>query len=291
MLGSAVAAELTAAGHQVIRLVRRPPGAGEIRWDPGTGALDPAALDGCDAVVHLSGESILGRWTEAKKRRIRDSRIGSTRLLATALAALAHPPRVLVAASAAGYYGDRGAAVLTEESPPGTGFLAELSREWEAAAAPAAGAGIRVVHLRTSLVLAPPSRGGVLGAMLLPFQFGLGGPIGRGRRYWSWIALDDVAGIVAFAIATTSLRGPINVTAPAPLTNGEFARALGRALGRPAVLPVPPFVLRLRFGAEAARDAMLGSSRVLPAALQAAGYRFRFPDLDGALRHVLGVTR
>jgi len=288
LIGSTLTPLLQQAGHQVIRLVRppKPGGPDAVPWDPATGWIEVGKLQGIDAAIHLSGETVLGRWTPEKKRRIRDSRVGSTRLLAESLAALNPRPRVLIAASASGYYGNRGDELLSEESPLGTGFLAEVCRDWEAAAAPAADAGIRVVHVRTGLVLAPD--GGLLASMLLPFQLGLGGPIADGRAWWSWIAIADVAGAYRFALERDDLRGPINGVAPAPVTNGAFARALGSVLGRPAGLPVPRLALRLLFGEEAAREATLASARLVPARLQQAGFQFEFPELTAALRHVLG---
>ena len=286
LIGSAVSAALSADGHTVVRLVRRSPEAGEVHWDPAAGVLDPAAVEEFDAVIHLSGERILGRWTAAKKAAIRASRVYSTALLARALGRCARPPATLIAASAIGYYGDRGDEVLTEESAPGVDWLARMTREWEAAAEPAARRGIRVVHLRTGLVLTP--KGGALARMLLPFQLGLGGPVASGRQYWSWIAIDDVVGAVRHLLATPAAGGgPVNLTSPHPVTSREFARTLGRVLGRPALLPVPAFALRLVFG-EAADAALLSGSRVVPAKLQASGYAFVYPHLEAALRHVLG---
>lgn len=288
LIGSSVAASLKQDGHQVVRLVRppRPAGPDAVPWDPAAGWIEVGRLQGIDAAIHLSGQTLLGRWTPEMKRRVRDSRVGSTRLLAESLAALSPRPRALVTASASGYYGNRGDELLTEDSSPGTGFLAEVCRDWEAAAAPAADAGIRVVHVRTGLVLAPD--GGLLGSMLLPFQLGLGGPIGDGRAWWSWITIDDIARAYRFALERDTLRGPINGAAPNPVTNGEFAHALGNVLGRPAALPVPRLALRLLFGEEAAKEAALASARLVPARLQQAGFPFEFSELPAALRHVLG---
>jgi uncharacterized protein len=287
LIGSSLLPVLTRAGHAVGRLVR--PGAmgqsGDVRWDPARGEIDRAALEGVDAVVHLAGEPILGRWTRNKKRRIVESRVAGTRLLSEALAGLARRPRVLVSASASGYYGDRGPEVLSEESVAGQGFLSQSCRAWEAAAVPAKQAGIRVVQLRTGLVLSPD--GGVLRLMLLPFRLALGGPIGRGRAFWSWIVMDDLIGVIRFAIDTEAMAGALNTATPHPVTNGEFARTLGRVLRRPAWIPVPPIALRLVFGREAADEAMLSSTRLAPARLLAGGFRFRYPELEGALRHVL----
>lgn len=291
LIGSSLVPHLQKAGHRVTRLVRAPVRAGPdaVPWDPAARWIEVGKLEGIEAVVHLSGEAILGRWTEEKKRRVRDSRIASTRLLAESLAALKTRPRVLVCASASGYYGDRGDEVLNEDSTAGTGFLAELCREWEAAATAATDAGIRVVPVRIGLVLAP--NGGLLGPMLLPFQLGLGGPLGDGRAWWSWIAIEDVVQAFRFALERDDLRGAINAVAPTPVTNAEFTRVLGRILERPTVLRVPRIALRMLFGDEAAREAMLASGRLVPGRLQAAGFRFEFPELEAALRHELDRPR
>jgi uncharacterized protein (TIGR01777 family) len=287
LVGRRLVPLLTTGGQQVVRLVRRPArGAGEARWDPASGRVDGAALEGADAVVHMAGENIAeGRWTAARKAVLRDSRIGPTRRLAEALAVLPRPPRVLVSSSATGYYGDRGDAWLDETSPAADDFLGRLAREWEEATAPAAQAGIRVVRLRTGIVLAP--EGGALGKMLLPFKAGLGGVLGSGRQYMSWIAIDDLLEVIRFALAAAALAGPVNAVAPAPVTNREFTKTLGRVLGRPTIAPAPAFALRLAFG-EMADAALLGSARVRPARLLDAGYRFRFEALEPALRHLLG---
>lgn len=285
LVGQALTAFLTTGGHTVCPLVRRDPKDGEIAWDPDRGHIDAAALEGIDAVVHLAGESIMGRWSEDKKRRIRDSRVEGTRLLAEAIAGLDHKPSVFVSASAIGIYGDRGETRLTEDSPRGDGFLADVCEAWEAAARPAAEAGIRVVHPRFGIVLSP--EGGALAQMLLPFKLGLGGPIGSGAQYWSWVALDDAIGAIHHAIADEGIEGPMNVTAPEPVTSRDFAKTLGRVLSRPAVLKVPAFALKLAMG-EAADEMLLAGQRVLPAVLQAHGYDFRHPALEDALRHQLG---
>lgn len=287
LIGSALSRSLVDARHTVVRLVRGPVSgdATTVSWDPERQTIDRSGLEGCDAVVHLAGEPLLGRWTADKKRRIADSRVRGTKLIAEALASLTRRPGVLVCASAAGYYGNRGDEMLTEESTPGRGFLAEVVRAWESAAEPARQVGIRVVHVRTGLVLA--RGGGLLKILLLPFQLGLGGPIGSGRSYWSWIALEDLIAAYRFAIARENISGAINAAAPNPVTNREFARTLGAVLGRPAVLPVPPVALRFVFGREAADD-MLSGFRLQPTRLQAAGFRFQFPDLEPALRHELG---
>jgi uncharacterized protein (TIGR01777 family) len=287
LIGSSLVPFLTAGGHQVIRLVRREgAGPGEATWDAESGSLDGAALDGVEAVVHLAGENIAGgRWTDARKRRLRSSRIGPTGRLAQALASLPRPPRVLVSSSAVGYYGDRGDSWVTETSPSGGDFLGRLAVEWEAATEPAARGGIRVVNLRTGIVLSPG--GGALGKMLTPFKFGVGGLLGPGTQYMSWIAMDDLLGAIRHALATAGLSGPVNAVAPEPVTNAVFTTTLAHVLGRPALAPVPAFALRLLFG-EMADAALLSSIRVRPERLLASGYRFRFADLETALRHLLG---
>jgi hypothetical protein len=288
LVGSEVVASLSAAGHEVVRLVRRAPAPGEkaVLWDPEKGEIDAAGLEGLDAVVHLAGENIAsGRWNAERKAAIRDSRVNGTRLLCDVLAGLARPPKTLVCASAIGYYGDRGTDVLTEESPPGAGFLPEVCREWEAASAPAARVGIRVVALRIGMVLSP--KGGALARMLPLFRAGLGGVIGNGRQYVGWVALDDLVGIVLHALQSGELRGPVNAVAPVPVTNRELTDALGKVLSRPTLFPVPAFALRLAVG-EMADALLLSSARVVPKRLEETGYRFRFPELPAALRHLLG---
>jgi len=288
LVGSAVADVLSAEGYEVVRLVRRPPAPGEraVRWDPAKGEVDAAGLEGLDAVVHLAGESIAsGRWNAARKAAIRDSRVNGTRLLCDALAELARPPKTLVCASAIGIYGDRGEEPLTEESTPGTGFLADVCREWEAASGPVARKGIRVVALRIGMVLSP--KGGALPRMLPLFRAGLGGVIGGGRQYVGWVALDDLAGIVLHALRCGDLSGPVNAVAPNPVTNRELTEALGKALSRPTPLPVPAFALRLAVGREMADSLLLAGARVIPRRLEESGYRFRFPELGAALRHLL----
>jgi uncharacterized protein len=290
LIGRALVPFLIADGYHVIRLVRSKAGcsAGDVAWDPTAGTLDRAALEGSEAVVHLAGESIFGRWTARKKARIRDSRTKTTRLLCESLAQLSPPPRVLVCASAVGYYGDRGAEVLREDSAPGNSFMAEVCREWEAATLAASDCGIRVVNLRFGIVLTPA--GGALATMLLPFRLGLGGRFGSGRQFMSWIALDDLLEVVRHALTSEALRGPVNAVAPNPVSNLEFTRILGRVLGRPTLFPVPAFAARLVLG-EMADELLLASARVEPARLQATGFRFRFPELEVALRHLLGKTR
>ncbi len=284
LIGSALLAVLRARGDEPLSLTRNPRAPGEIGWDPAGGRLEGGALEGLDAVVHLAGEPIAGRWTPARREAIRASRVTGTRLLAERLATLERPPGVLVSVSAIGIYGDRGEERLDEASPPGTGFLAGVCREWEAAAVPAAARGIRVVAPRLGLVLS--RRGGALARLLPLFRLGLGGPLGRGRAWWSWVALDDVVAVLVRACDDAALDGPLNLVAPAPVRNGEFARTLGRVLGRPAFLPVPPLALRAVFG-QMARETLLAGARVEPARLRAAGQAFRFPELEGALRHLL----
>jgi uncharacterized protein len=286
LIGSAFTRRLVTDGHRVSRLVRRAAGLGEISWDPVAGRLDSNHLEGVDAVVHLAGENIGVRWTAARKARIRDSRIQGTSVLSEALARTRRHPTVLVSASAVGIYGDRGDEILTEKSAlgPREDFLAALGQEWENAASPARGAGIRVVHPRFGVVLSPA--GGALGKMLLPFRLGLGGRMGKGSQWMSWISIDDVVGALLHLLKE-AVSGPVNVTAPEPLRNRDFTRALGRVLSRPTPFPVPAAALRLVLG-EMADSTLLASTRVLPERLLGSGYRFADPDLDTALRHVLG---
>jgi len=285
-IGSALLAVLNEAGHRVRRLVR--PGgeleAGDVPWDPAAGSLNAAALEGCDAVVHLAGENVGHRWTAARRAHIRQSRVAGAALLAESMARLAPRPSALLSASAVGYYGDRGEEVLTEESK---GFLASVCQDWEAACRPAADAGIRVVNLRFAMVLHPS--GGALKRMLPAFRLCLGGRLDGGRQFLSWVARQDAAAAVAWALKRESLSGPVNVTSPHPVTNREFTAALGHALGRPAVLPVPAFVLRLVFG-RMADETLLASQRVMPDRLSASGFSFRQPDLEPALCRMLAAT-
>jgi hypothetical protein len=291
LVGSALVPSLLGRGHEVTRLVRGTPGSGtagvrEAAWHPERGEIDAAALEGHDAAVHLAGENIAaGRWTDEQKRRIRESRVRGTSLLAGALAGLREKPGALISASAIGYYGDRGTEVLTEESAPGKDFLADVCREWESAAEPAHAAGIRTVLLRFGLILS--ADGGALAKMLLPFKLGVGGRVGDGRQFYSWVTLDDVINVIHFALAEETLSGPVNVVAPKPVTNAEFTKALGRALGRPTLFPAPAFGLRLAFG-EMADALLLASERVEPERLLSAGFQFKHPDIDAALRRVLG---
>ena len=287
LIGSALADDLSADGVEVVRLVRRAArAADEIGWDPQAAAdgLDPAALAGVDAVVHLSGAPIAaGRWTAARKAELRASRIASTTTLASAIAAADPAPGVLLCASAIGYYGDTGERTVDESSPGGTGFLAELVRDWEAAADPARAAGIRVATFRSGVVLA--ASGGMLGRLLLPFRLGLGAKVGSGRQYFSWISLTDEVRAIRFLLDSAGASGPFNLTAPEPVTNAEFTRALAKALGRPAVLGLPSAALRAALGEVASE--LLGSARVVPARLEEAGFRFAHPDIATALAALL----
>lgn len=288
LVGRALTPFLRTQGHEVLRLVRRKArAADEIEWNPETGAVALDAAGPIDAVVHLAGAGIAdARWTEARRKEIRESRVRGTRALAEALAGLARPPRVVVGASAIGFYGEAGDAWLDEKSPAGTGFLADVTREWEAAWAPLDAAGTRRVYLRTGVVLSPA--GGALAKMLPAFRLGLGGPVGDGRQWWSWITIDDLVGVVGRALSDEALRGPVNAVAPEPETSAEFARTLGRVLRRPAVLPAPAWALRLALGRGLADEALLASQRVRPGVLAAAGHRFRHEKLEAALRHLLG---
>jgi uncharacterized protein (TIGR01777 family) len=288
LVGSAVVNALTAEGHRITRLVRReaPPGAATIVWDPAAKRLPTPALEGLDAVVHLAGENIAkGRWNAAKKAAIRDSRVQGTRVLCEALAQLVEPPKVLVSASAIGYYGSRGDRVMREESRPGTDFLAQVCQDWEAATKPAVERGIRVVNLRIGVVMA--REGGALHKMLTPFKLGAGGVMGSGEQYVSWVALDDLTSIVLYALTHESLAGPVNAVAPHPVTNHDLTKTLGRVLKRPTKAWMPTPVVKALFG-EMGDALLLSSTRVEPARLQASGYTFRYPELEGALRHILG---
>lgn len=287
LVGTALVPALTANGHEVVRLVRSQTVSTPhtVLWNPLAGEIDKYALTGMQAVIHLAGENIAaGRWTNARKERIRSSRVKGTRLLCETLAGMAHRPEVLLCASATGFYGDRGDEMLDEESTFGTGFLAEVCREWEAATEPVRQVGMRVVHLRFGVILSP--QGGALGKMLLPFRLGLGGRIGSGRQFMSWITLDDAVNALLHALAHANLQGPVNVVTANPVTNHEFTKTLAHVLWRPAIFPMPAFAARLAFG-EMANELLLASTRVLPKRLQGTGFVFSFPELDGALRHLL----
>jgi uncharacterized protein (TIGR01777 family) len=283
LIGSGLVSALRDGEHETLRFVRQAPASEDERWwDPARGVLDPADLTGVDAVVHLAGAGIgERRWTEARGPGPVSSRVDSTQLLARTVADMKTPPSVLVCASAVGVYGDRGDEVLTEESGPGAGFLAELCRQWEGAAAPAAAAGVRTVWARSGIVLS--ARGGALGRQLPLFRLGLGGRLGSGAQWTSWVSLRDELRALRFALEHDSVSGPMNVAAPAAVTNRDFTAALGRALHRPAALAVPAFALRLALGRGLVDEALLASQRVRPAALEAAGFRFDHEDLDGAL--------
>jgi len=289
LIGSALTSALTRRGDKVVPLVRRrvTPGEQALTWDPERGTIDRTGLEGTDAVIHLAGENVFGRWSPAKKQRIYDSRVNGTRLVSDALAGLHRPPATLLAASAIGYYGDRGEETVTEDSAPGEDFLAHVARDWEAATAPATRAGIRVVNMRTGVVLT--TAGGALPKMLPAFRLGLGGPVGSGNQYLSWIVLDDIINAILHLLGNPNLVGPVNMTAPTPLTNRDFAKTLGKVLGRPAVVTVPAFALRIAFGADGAAMVQSGQ-RVLPARLVASGFRFSFREVEPALRHLLAPS-
>lgn len=288
MIGTALIEALKKQNHRVTRLVRSPRQSSEptVQWNPASGTLNAKDVEGFDAVVHLAGESIAAsRWTEAQKARIRDSRVQGTALLSATLAKLAKPPKALVCASAIGYYGNRGDEILREDSQIGTGFLAEVCQQWEDAADPAKQKGIRVVHLRIGVVMSP--KGGALAKMLLPFKMGAGGIVGNGKQYWSWVSLDDVIGAFLYALQNENLSGAVNAVAPRAVTNAEFTKTLGKVLSRPTIFPLPGFAARLVLG-EMADDLLLSSARIEPARLLASGYQFKHPDLEGALRELLG---
>lgn len=288
LVGSALAQMLTDGGHEVMRFVRgRSARAGEIAWDPSAGRIERDKLPGLDAVVHLAGANIAGdRWTRARKAAILDSRTLGTRLIAESLASLAAKPKVFLSASAVGYYGDRGAERVDESSPPGTGFLADVVRAWEAAAEPAEAAGIRTVRMRFGVILT--SKGGALEQMLLPFKLGLGGPIGGGRQGFSWVALDDAVYAIQHLMRDETTGGPVNVVAPDPVPQREFARALARALHRPAFVPLPGIVVKALFG-QMGTEALLSGAFVEPAALRRSGFQWSAATLDGALARALGA--
>jgi uncharacterized protein (TIGR01777 family) len=284
LIGSALVPFLESQGWRVTRLVRNASrAANEVVWNP-MAPMSPSLVSGFDAVIHLSGESVAGRWTAATKRRIRDSRVVSTRNLSQALASAEKKPTVFLCASAIGYYGNRGKEILTEESPSGTGFLAEVSREWEAATKPASDASIRTVNLRIGIVLS--RNGGALTPMLLPFRLGLGGRIGSGQQWWSWIHIDDLISAVWHILRTESVHEAVNMTAPNPATNAEFTRTLASELHRPAILPIPAFAARLAFG-ELADEGLLSSARVNPKKLMTSRFEFQFPNLSEALTDLL----
>lgn len=283
-IGTALLPSLKTSGYEVTRLVRgMATGDGQISWDPAK-PIAPGMVSGFDAVVHLAGESIVGRWTSTKKIKIRSSRVSGTTALAEALAGAQHKPQVFVCSSAIGYYGDRGNELLNERSKPGIGFLADVCREWEAATQAAAKAGIRTVQMRTGVVLSP--KGGALGAMLTPFKMGVGGKIGSGEQWMSWIDVEDMVGGIHHILKSDLLQGPVNMVAPKPVKNVEFAKTLGSALSRPTILPMPAFAVKLAFG-EMGETVLLGSQRVEPTQLVMSGYPFRFTDLRASLENNL----
>ena len=287
LVGSALVPFLETDGHEVARLVRSAvQRESDIQWNPKTRAIETARLEGIDGVVHLAGENIASRrWSQKQKARIRDSRVEGTEFLCETLKGLEKPPKVLISASAIGYYGNQGDPRLDEDSPPGTGFLPDVCVAWEAATGPAVEKGIRVVNLRFGIILSPG--GGPLGKMLPFFRMGLGGVVGDGEQFMSWISLDDVLGVIRRSLVTDTLRGPVNTVSPQPVTNREFTKTLGRVLHRPTLFPLPAFAARLILG-EMADELLLASARVQPKKLLDVGYEFRTPDLVGALRHVLG---
>ena len=286
LVGSSLTAALRARGEDVTALVRRAPLTGEARWDPAEGSIDASALEGADAVVHLAGAGIGDkRWTAQRRREIVSSRVESTSLLVRAMTASGRPPKTMVSASAVGFYGDRGDEELTEDSGPGTGFLADLCRSWEDATEPAAHAGVRVVRLRSGIVLS--AHGGALARQLPLFRLGVGGRLGSGRQWLSWISLADEVRAILHALDEPAMRGPVNATAPTPVTNRDFTIALGRALRRPAILMVPALALRIALGPGLASEMVLAGQRVVPARLTATGFRFDHPDVDAALAAAL----
>lgn len=287
LIGSALADFLRSEGHSVAGLVRSKPepGSADVYWNPSAQEIDKAGLEGIDAVVHLAGESIEGRWTEKKKARIYNSRVNGAMLLSDTLADLEDPPDALISASAVGYYGDRGDEILKEDSGPGSMFLSEVCKAWEAGTEPAEKRGIRVVNTRFGIVLTP--KGGALERMITAFNVGLGGKLGTGKQYVSWVAIDDLTRAISFTLNTDTLRGPINVTSPNPVTNEELTKTLGQVISRPTIMSIPAFMARLAFG-EMADNTLLASARAIPAKLLAAGFKFQYPEIEAALRQVLG---
>ncbi len=290
LIGSALAPFLATGGNEVTKLSRAasPADGAKAWWNPATGQIDFGGVGDLEAVIHLAGEPLEGRWSPAKKRRIGDSRVSGTRSLSEALVRFPRPPKVLVCASATGFYGSRGEELLDEQSAPGAGFLAEVCRAWEAATAPAAEGGIRVVNLRIGVVLS--SKGGALARMLPAFRLGLGGKLGKGAQYWSWIAMEDLLGAIHHTLLSQNLRGAVNAVSPQAVTNEAFTRTLGAVLRRPAFCAVPAFALKLLFG-ELAEAVLLAGARVRPARLEQTGFNFRFPRLEDALRHSLAQDR
>ena len=286
LIGSALVVRLKADGHDVVRLVRSPPrGSDEVQWDPAAGTIDAAGLAGIDGAVHLAGEGIgTKRWSTEQKAKILDSRVKGTTLLATTMAALTPRPSVLVSGSGIGFYGLRGDEVLTEASSAGTGFLADVCQRWEAATAPAEQAGIRVAHIRTGIVLS--AKGGAFGKILPLFKLGLGGKLGRGDQWWSWISLEDEVRLISHLL-TTDVSGPVNATAPQPATNVDLTKATGKALGRPTILAVPKFALGIVMGGELTEEVIMAGQRAVPAVAEKSGFTFSRPDLESALRSIV----
>jgi uncharacterized protein len=278
LVGSALKQSLT--GHEVATLSRKK-GEGSLYWDPNNGVIQPSALENFDAVINVCGENIASRWSEEKKSKILESRVKTTRLLADTLAHLKNPPQVWINASAVGFYGDRGDTPLTEESPPGTGFLASVCKAWEAATESASKKGIRVVQARFGIVLSP--KGGLLKRLLTPFKMGLGGQVGDGKQYMSWIAIDDLVAMIAFLLDHEEIAGPVNIVSPNPVTNGEFTQAFGRQLHRPSFCTLPAPIAKLLFGKEMAEEMLLASTRAMPEKIVESGYQFRYPKLEDAL--------
>lgn len=289
LIGSALVSHLENEGHSVTRLIRSEPRDGNgVQWDPDAGSIDAVRLNGLDGVVHLGGENLAsGLWTTAKKEAIRRSRVVSTELLARTVAGLTEPPKVFACASAVGFYGDRGDAIMSEDCVPGDGFLASVCQDWETATAPASDAGIRVANMRFGLVLSPA--GGALEKMLLAFRMGFGGHVGSGRQYVSWVSIGDVVRAIHYVLSTDSLAGPVNVMSPNSVTNHEFAKALGHVLHRPSICHVPKFVVRGIMG-QAADELLLSSCRAVPKRLQEAGFQFDHPDIEGALKYLLEAS-
>jgi hypothetical protein len=288
LIGTAVVRELEDRGHSVLRLVRgraEKGRSGTVAWDPDAGSIDTAGLSGTQGIVHLAGEPIRGRWTAAKRRRLLDSRVKGTALIATTAASLSPRPLALVCASAYGIYGDRGDEPLDEDSATGAGFLSEVARQWEAATRPAGDAGIRVVHARFGLVLS--GRGGALSAMAPPWRFGLGAKLGSGRQWWPWVAIEDAAAAVVFALENPRLSGAVNFVAPEQVTNAQFSRALGRVLRRPVLFRAPAWTVAALFG-ESGREMLLASQKIAPRKLSEAGFEWKWPAVEAAMRHALG---
>jgi len=286
LVGSALIPPLNADGAEVTRLVRSTPKPREIEWHPNQDAMDAARLEGFDAIINLAGENVAGgRWTEDQKRKIHDSRVNGTHLLSEAMAKLAKPPHAFLCASATGFYGDREDEVLDEHSDSGGGFLAGVCREWEKATEPAVAAGVRVVNLRFGVILS--REGGMLSKLLTPFKMGMGGKVGSGKQFISWVAIDDVTSAIKLALSDETFRGPVNVVSPNPVTNEAFTKTLGHVLSRPTALAMPAFAARLAFG-EMADETLLASQYVVPKRLSDAGYEFKYPELEGALRKYVG---